>query len=318
MHFLQTKRWAEFKAHHGWRFLELTFEELSFVMMYRMAPGLGGIGYVPKLAVSAEKLPLLVELLRGEGKKLGLVFVRLEALLDAKVKISVMENVSQTWSDPNPRACIILSLPATHAEWLASLKQKTRYNVNLAERKGVVVERVECNAENMQKFFALIKATTERGEFAGRPYSYYAEVWSMYAKSGDGQLIFTSLEGELLGGAFVLKEGTEAFFRDGGSVRGKASNTMFSYLLQSECVKWAIEQDCTSYDLIAVPPRSELENPNHHFAKLYQFKSMFSPEVTEYLPAFDIQVDASKYALVRKFWPLWQRVYGTLSGQSFW
>jgi len=53
------------------------------------------------------------------------------------------------------------------------MKPKGRYNIRLAEKKGVRVERAEKTLENIQIYFELMQETTNRDNFSGNSLSYY-------------------------------------------------------------------------------------------------------------------------------------------------
>src|SRR4030066_268423 len=59
-----------------------------------------------------------------------------------------------------PRRSILLSLEGSEEEMLGRMKQKTRYNIRLAQKKEITVE----SSQNIKKFLHLMKITGERNQ----------------------------------------------------------------------------------------------------------------------------------------------------------
>jgi peptidoglycan pentaglycine glycine transferase (the first glycine) len=70
---------------------------------------------------------------------------------------------------------------------------------------------------------------------------------------------------------------------------------MAPHLLQWEVMRWLRARGIESYDLVAVPPASEL-TPSHPLFGLYRFKSGFSERITEYVGTWDMPINRRRYA----------------------
>ena len=63
----------------------------------------------------------------------------------------------------------------TEEEILAGFKQKWRYNVRLAQKKGVVIK--EGKREDLKDFHKIMLTTGERDNFITRPLSYFEKMY---------------------------------------------------------------------------------------------------------------------------------------------
>ena len=117
------------------------------------------------------------------------------------------------------RATIIVDLRPDEDALLASFKPKTRYNIRLAQRHGVVVEPVALDAASIDTMYALMASTRDRAGFTLRSKEYFSGYWRLHAAAGQGQLFFASLDGEVLAGVFATYIGRRPGTRTAGPRR---------------------------------------------------------------------------------------------------
>jgi lipid II:glycine glycyltransferase (peptidoglycan interpeptide bridge formation enzyme) len=98
----------------------------------------------------------------------------------------------------------------------------------------------------------------------------------------------------VLAGVFATFLGTKAWYKDGGSTK-EHSAVMAPHLLQWEVMRWLRARGIESYDLVAVPPATEL-HPSHPLFGLYRFKSGFSERITEYVGTWDLPISRRRHA----------------------
>jgi lipid II:glycine glycyltransferase (peptidoglycan interpeptide bridge formation enzyme) len=192
------------------------------------------------------------------------------------------------------RATIIVDLRPDEDAMLASFKPKTRYNIRLAQRRGVIVEPVTLGSASIDAMYSLMASTRDRAGFTLRSKEYFAGYWRLHAAAGQGQLFFASLDGQVLAGVFATYIGKKAWYKDGGSTKEHAA-VMAPHLLQWEVMRWLKARGVEAYDLVAVPPAADL-NPTHPLYGLYRFKSGFSERITEYVGTWDLPIRRSRYA----------------------
>ncbi len=302
---LQTKAYGDFKAAHKWPAHYAVAElkdgsKLQIAFLTRKVTGFGELWYAPK-GPGVKNLTQLKEFIaqvRAYVADKNVFMVKIEPdllMADApKAKLEKLGLIKSRFNLQWNQSTTLVDLAPSEDDIIASFKQKTRYNIRLAARKGVEVAPVELSKENMAIMYGLLKATQGRNGFYMRPQSYLEDFWQAYGKAGMGQLFFATHEGEVLSGLFALYLGKKGLYKDGGSTRSKA-NLMAPYLMQWEVMKWLKGRGVEEYDLHGMPPKDQLENPSHPLAGLVQFKSGFNPDVTEYVGVYNLPIIRAKY-----------------------
>lgn len=333
-HIYQSKEWSQIKEANGWEPVYLIYEATAyivpFVLLCKPASILGSIYYCSKGPGFSEghsidkdsKLhfsEFIIELRRFIAKlDPGAIVVKLEPELKAEADFDLASlDLVKSKADLQFKATIFVDISGSEEEILASFKQKTRYNIRLAERKGVRVEQWDMNDEGVNTMYELMEATQKRGGFFLRQKDYFRTYWQKLSQIGMGQLLIATHGDDVLGGIFVTKFGSKAYYKDGGSFNIKR-NLMAPYLLQWEAMKWAKAQGATSYDMVAVPPKSELENPNHHQHGLYLFKRGFNDEVTEFVGCWDLPIHRSKFKIWNQQEAYFLKLYAKIKKNLFW
>lgn len=305
-HLLQTRAWGEFKRRWGWtpcyRIARAGGRDVAVLFLRRHVPGLGDLWYSPKgPGVTAPEA--LVELLADREAFRGAFAVKVEP------EIAEDAGVAPRWEAAGllkshadvqmSRSTIIVDLGRDEEALLASFKPKCRYNIRLAARHGVEVAAVPASDANLALMYSLMAATRDRAGFVLRREAYFHQYWALLAASGQGQLFFASYQGEVLAGLFAAFVGGHGWYKDGGSTDSHRE-LMAPHLLQWEVMRWLRGRGVRTYDLVAVPPLSRLDE-HHPLFGLYRFKSGFSDTVTDFVGTWDLP-------LRRRAYGLWNRV----------
>ncbi len=292
---LQTRAWGEFKGRHGWTPHYIMFDEPKVAALFlgRQVRGLGEVLYCPKgpgvafvadltkigATLKAARPPAFV--IKAEPEIVG------SGEVPGWVKAPFDVHISQ--------ATYKLDLGNRPDDLMLGFKQKTRYNIRLAEKHGVTVKAVETSQESVDSLYGLIEATQKRGGFAIRSKDYCQDYWQAMSEAGQGQIFLAEHEGQPIAGAFVTVLGNKAWYKDGGSSR-EHSQLMAPYLLQWEIIKWLIERGVTRYDLVGVPRIGDETSP---LKGLVQFKSGFNGQYQEFIGTWDLPLTDWKYKLWR-------------------
>ncbi len=298
---LQTRAWGEFKRAHRWSphyLLSETRPAIAVLELRHFVPGLGALGYVPK-GPGVDGIAALPAMLDGLRATAGSAFVvkvepEIEQSEAATTALRDMGLEKSRHDVQISRATIIVDLRPDEDAMLASFKPKCRYNIRLAQRRGVVVAPVALDAASIDTMYALMASTRDRAGFTLRSREYFAGYWNLHAAAGQGQLFFASLDGEVLAGVFATYLGKKAWYKDGGSTK-EHSAVMAPHLLQWEVMRWLKSRGVEAYDLVAVPPASEL-TPAHPLYGLYRFKSGFSEHITEYVGTWDLPIHRTRFS----------------------
>jgi lipid II:glycine glycyltransferase (peptidoglycan interpeptide bridge formation enzyme) len=304
--FLQTRAWGEFKRRWGWTptywMAEAAGHDVAVLFLRRRVAGLGDLWYAPKgpgIANAGE----LVEVLADRVALRGAFVVKVEPEVEesaADPRAWQAAGLCKAASDVQmSRATIVVDLSGDEDALLASFKPKTRYNIRLAARRGVEVAAVPMTDANIELMYSLMAATQDRAGFVLRSARYFRQYWELQAASGQGQLFFASWQGEVLAGLYAVHVGDRAWYKDGGSTKLR-SDLMAPHLLQWEVMRWLRERGVYRYDLVAVPPSSQLTE-SHPLYGIYRFKSGFSDRITDFVGTWDLPLRPRSYAAWQRF-----------------
>ena len=165
-------------------------------------------------------------------------------------------------------------------ELMDSFHSKTRYNIRLAERKGVTVKI--CGKEMLPDFSRIMLETGLRDGFVTRPQAYFEK---MMDKMGDNvRLYMAFLDGKPISGTLASHFGDKVWYMYGAS-SNEYRNVMPNYLLQWHMIKWALEEKCRIYDFRGVSGDISEDNPLYG---LYRFKKGFNGDFCEFVGEFDM------------------------------
>ena len=311
--FLQSDFWGNFKARFGWQALAFSAEwentdtaadlekpetiTLPLLVLYRrLGPGIGFayIPWGPELpAVYNEEASRKAAAELAAALRLFLpkdtAFIRfdfpwhtdeVEPEKTGQKTAQFKKTFTRAAADVQPPDTVLVDLSPDEAVILGAMKPKWRYNIGLAEKKGVSVRSVSACAiaGDLEIFYQLYKETASRDGISIHGKIYYETLFEEAEKhSVDLRLYLASHEGECISGIITLFRGEESTYLYGASSNHKR-NLMAPYALQWQAMKDAKAAGCRRYDLFGIPPRPPEEDPNHPMAGLYRFKTGFIGE----------------------------------------
>jgi lipid II:glycine glycyltransferase (peptidoglycan interpeptide bridge formation enzyme) len=174
-----------------------------------------------------------------------------------------------------PPDTVVLDLAPSEERLLSRMKSKWRYNIRLAEKKGVTVRRG--TADEIAVFYNLYAVTARRDGIAIHSRAYYQSLFERAAERGgvrknpDVRLYLAEHGGDALAAIVALfcpREGAYLY----GAASNSKRNFMAAYLLQWQAIRDAKEYGCRCYDLYGIPPDDDACHPMHG---LYRFKTGF-------------------------------------------
>lgn len=201
--------------------------------------------------------------------------------------------------DIQPPDSTAIDLTKSEDEILSAMKSKWRYNVRLAERKGVKVVRRGSADEDfdarMDGFYALYQTTAARDGIAVHSKQYYADLLKLSGDAAGGgnnaplvSLYTAEHEGESLAAIITLFSKSEAVYLYGCSGNAKR-NLMPAYLLQWTAIRDARAYGSVLYDMYGIPPTDDEAHPMHG---LYLFKTGFGGKNIHRIGTFDVPLSA--------------------------
>ena len=186
--------------------------------------------------------------------------------------------------NPSPQHTHIVDCSLSDEELMKDMHPKTRYNIRLSLKKGVVV-KCDTSPEALERFLLLHHETTSRQGFSGHHDAYYRTMRDTLAPSGMLELFVAEHEGQALAGALVAFTPTRATYLHGASTSEKRE-LMAPHALHIDIIRAARERGCSEYDFWGVAPPDA--GPEHPWAGVSRFKRGFGGRDVSYLPAYDV------------------------------
>jgi len=212
------------------------------------------------------------------------------------------------------RNTVLIDLQASEEEMLTRMKQKTRYNIRLAEKKGVTL-RVG-TVGDLPMLYRMYAETSVRDGFVIRDEGYYRTVWETFmgstASTGNSQVpafkyfdfpscepIIAEVDHEPVAAIFVFYFAGRAYYVYGMS-RNAHREKMPTYLLQWEAMKRAKAHGCTTYDLWGAP---DVFDKSDSMWGVYRFKEGLGGKVVRTSGAWDFAPSSLWYKMYSEFIP---------------
>jgi len=334
-HLLQTWEWAQVKSKYGWQPMPFTWQDDTGIhaaaMVLKRSIPVGGFGrkmcvlYAPKGPLldwkDATLLTRVLDDLQALARKQGAIFVKIDP--DAWLGTGVPNSADETEDSGGQalrfdlsrrgwvfsqdqiqfRNTVLIDLSASEAEILMRMKQKTRYNVRLAEKKGVTVR--SGGLADLPLLYRMYAETSLRDDFAIRDEGYYRMVWQAFMQTSDreqgpyAEPLIAEVDGEAVAAIFVFAFGGRAYYLYGMS-RQAHREKMPNHLLQWDAMKRAKAAGCRVYDLWGAPDAFE---ESDSMWGVYRFKEGLGGVVYRGLGAWDYTPSPVLYKLYTNILP---------------
>jgi peptidoglycan pentaglycine glycine transferase (the first glycine) len=329
-HALQTWAWGQVKSRFGWEPFHLLWrrdsgEVCAAALLLERKLTLGGFGlplgvmYLPRgpmLDWSDQALvKTVLDDLGGFARHKGAIFLKIDPDLpvgygipgeggaqDHPVGMSVQDQLqARGWifSDEQIqfRNTVVVDLTEEEDALLMRMKPKTRYNIRLAERRGVTVR--PGGVADIDLLYQMYAHTAVRDDFLIRGKAYYQAVWQAFFKAGLAEPLIAEVEGEPVGGAVIFRFGGRAWYMHGMSLDDHREK-MFNYRLQWEAMRRSKAAGCHAYDMWGAPDSFTEDDP---LWGVYRFKDGFGGYVLRTLGAWDLPVRPLTYRLYSQTLP---------------
>lgn len=200
-------------------------------------------------------------------------------------------NFRKSQTNNLPSSTIFLDLTKDLTSIKNAMKPKTRYNTDLAYRRGVYV----IETDNLETWYSLYMETALRNRLYLHDIEYFRTVLSISSKNTQSPAEVTLLvamhDRQPLAAMFLVITGYRGTYLYGAS-SSRNRNLMASYALQWHAIKIAKERNCTEYDMFGISPQAD---PNHPLYGLYRFKAGFGGKVYHTLGCWDYPFDEQTY-----------------------
>lgn len=194
-----------------------------------------------------------------------------------------------------PRRTIMLDVTPGEDILLANMKEKWRYNIRLAERKGVRV-RVAETVTDVHNWYRLLQTTSIRDGFGIHTLNYYLRAWQIFVPRNQARLFLADYNGQLLAGIFVGLMAKQAVYLYGAS-SNEQRQRMPNHLLQWEAIRWAKQEGATSYDFWGIP---DTDCQDEAMVGVYRFKSGWGGRIVRFPGNYEYLYHPLVMKLVRR------------------
>jgi lipid II:glycine glycyltransferase (peptidoglycan interpeptide bridge formation enzyme) len=282
-HPLQTSFWEEFRREWGNEVLETKYGILT----------LHKIPYTKFKIAMFEKGPIPTKTMLTDLKKIGrennLIFIKLEpnCLKSEKlVKLMQSEGAKRGRRLFTPTTFWV-DLTPSEENLMKSFSGKTRYNIRLAERKGVTVK--EDNSDKaFDRYLDLTRETIRRQGFYAHSEKYHRLMWNILKKAGIAHLLTATYQGEIIT-TWILFAWKKFLYYPYGASTEKHKEVMANNLMMWEAIKFGKKLGLTTFDLWG-------REVGKGFTK---FKEGYNPKVIEFLGSWDLVINSPAYFIYR-------------------
>ncbi len=246
----------------------------------------------PLVDYSSDNFSFLCGKVREIARREKAVFWRIDPALPADTR--VFNGFYSAHAHYQPENTLMVDLNNSEENIMAQMKPKGRYNIRLAEKKGVTVAASKHPEEDIEYFYRLLTDTTSRDGFSGHDKEYYRQMLKILGPE-KVRLYLADYEGDVIAATIVT------FFRDTaiyyfGASGNMHRNVMAPYLLQWEAMQDARKMGLKWYDFLGIAPEN---NPRHAWAGVTQFKLKFGGEQFDYMPAQERVFRPLEYSAIR-------------------
>ncbi len=303
--FLQSEEWAFFQEAVGNKTVKLKIaDEFSANMIEYTLPVVGSYFFIPRGPIFFKKgfVEKCVDELLQIAKKENVGWIRIEPqtskdLTELKSSFEKLGfGVVKSKKNHEPAQTLMLDLKKSKENLLSEMKSKTRYNIRLASKKGVEIEKI-CDEKAVETFIQLSKTTAKRDGIEIHSESYYRKMVKSIP-TDMLSLYMARFEGKVIATALVSFCGSVATYLHGAS-SNENRNVMAPHLLQWTIILDAKKNDFLRYDFggTKIEKDGNGELLENNWTGISKFKTGFSPksELVSFPGCWDVVLDDKKY-----------------------
>ena len=286
--FLQSWEWGKFQRAVGHEPVRLCVDNTYIQGFVQQLPFGMTYVYVPRMQISDSGFQHFIQ----EMKIRGFLFVRVEPHNSEfqNLKSAILVRCRQ------PQHTLVLDLTQSEETLLKNMHSKTRYNIRLAEKKGVEIKE----GKDVDVFWSLNTETTDRDNFKSHDNAYYTKMLEMentYQLTAwyEGKPIATQI--------YIANAGVYTYVH--GASSNEYRNVMAPYLLQWRSIQIAKKFGNTSYDFWGVAaPQADGKTVHTYswddadrLSNVTRYKAGFGGKAVLYPDAFEIPLKSLQYKL---------------------
>lgn len=302
-HPLQAWEWGEFRKN-----TDTTVERLGFYdnghlkkglqVTFHPLPLIGRTaGYYPKgFMPEVDQL----EALKHLGRQNKALFIKMEPNISNKVGVpSAHHQIAKFLEEHDAvpgrplftKHTFILDLEKPEEELFAGLSSKTRYNVNVAIKKGVVIYE-NSTEQGMEQYLQILGETTKRQGFYAHSPEYFRKMWQILGPTGSMKIFQAVYENKAIVSWVMFIFNQTLYYPYGASLR-EHNDVMASNLMMWEMIRFGKSQGCTKFDMWG--SLGENPDPKDPWFGFHRFKKGYGGELHEFIGTYDLVIDPVLY-----------------------
>ncbi len=292
-HIVQSPEWGEFKTAYGTPAvrvgnIQYTKHKIPFLGLY--------YANCPKVNPFEINFELLEKSLK-ENKCIAINFDVPNILSDSEEVPKALEILEKhcVKSPKNTFAkwTVLLDLTPSLDELLAGMHEKHRYNIKQAQKKGVIVKRVE-TLEDFEVFYKSLNETAQREKYYIHSKKYYQMIWEILSPKGMCHILTASFDGKTLASWMFFVYDTVLYYPYGGSSE-EGRNLHASNLVAWEGMKLGKELGCQVFDVWGAC--EDVNNTLDPWWGFTNFKLKFGGHHVKFIDSYDFVVNRPLYYL---------------------
>ena len=187
----------------------------------------------------------------------------------ASLGVSPYKHFLESWTR-------IIDLSLSQSEILDQMHEKWRYNIRLAEKRGVNTQWVTPTKKNIDIWMVLLSDTTSRDSFSGNDREYYEVFLTTLERYSAGWLLFASFEWLVIAaGIFVYTEDSAIYYYGASTSSKELRKHMAPYLIQWEGIREGKRRGSHRYDFLGI---ASPWDHTSHLRWVSEFKEKFGWE----------------------------------------
>lgn len=292
-HPLQTNLWAKFRENTG---VKVVKDHGYIITIHPIPHTEYKIGYFPKGPDITQKM---LNELKIIGQREKCIFIQIEPNVE-KGKIYKFNNLYSSAHPLFTKYTFIIDLTKTEEELLKNMTQKTRYNVRLAEKKGVKV--IEDNSEKaFKEYLRLTSETTQRQRFYAHSQKYHEIMWETFKNAQDKEFkphLLIAIYNDKTLASWLLFETSDTLYYPYGASSEEYREVMASNLIMWEAIKLGKKLGLKKFDLWGAANTLN-PTPDNIYYGFHKFKEGFGPNHIEFVGSYDFVINKNLYYLYK-------------------
>jgi lipid II:glycine glycyltransferase (peptidoglycan interpeptide bridge formation enzyme) len=292
IHPLQSIEWGKFREKTGVKVVRINDLQLT---IHPIPHTKYTIGYLPRGPLPTKEI---IHELKQIGKSENCILIQFEPnaidTKDSKAKIKNLGLISAA----HPlltKYTFILDLTKSEEELLKNMHPKTRYNIRVAEKKGVKITEDNSN-KSFEAYLKLTKETTARQKFYAHSENYHRLMWeSLKTQNPEGLTahLFTAIYNNQILVAWIVFVLGDTLYYPYGASSNNYREVMASNLMMWEVIKFGKKLGLKQFDMWgAMGPNPNTKDPWYGF---HRFKEGYGGKLTEFIGSFDLVINRKMY-----------------------